>query len=230
MCRSSHGHDQNDRQDNDRYFKIHNDRYSNKYNFQPLPKMENSVSRSEQKLQTRQRILDAAGRGFRQGGFGGIGVDGLAKEAGVTSGAFYAHFDSKAAAFRESVGQGMSDLKDAVRHFQTTYGSAWWAEFVHFYLGAKRECALAESCALQSLAPEVARSDATARSEFETELLEVAQLVAAGPTAAQAPADVAAAIAALATLIGAVTLARAVSDTALAEQIADAAERVLLPS
>ena len=78
------------------------------------------TTRTEQKQQTRQRILDAAGRGFRKGGFGGIGVDGLAKEAGVTSGAFYVHFDSKATAFRESVVKGMSDLKDGVRHFQTT--------------------------------------------------------------------------------------------------------------
>ncbi|MBX9753841.1 MAG: TetR/AcrR family transcriptional regulator [Pseudomonadaceae bacterium] len=187
------------------------------------------MSRSEQKLQTRQRILEAAGRGFRQGGFGGIGVDGLAKEAGVTSGAFYAHFDSKAAAFRESVGQGMSNLKDGVQHFQTSYGPTWWAEFVRFYLGAKRKCELPESCALQSLAPEVARSGATARAEFEIELLAVATLVASGPAAEHAPADVGAALAALATLAGAVTLARAVSDTAVAEQIADAAERVLLP-
>ena len=188
------------------------------------------MSRSEQKLQTRQRILDAAGRGFRKGGFGGIGVDGLAKEAGVTSGAFYTHFDSKAAAFRESVGQGMDDLQDCVRQFQTTCGPPWWPEFVRFYLGAKRRCELPESCALQSLAPEVARSDATARAEFEAELLAVATLVASGPTAADAPANLGAAMAALATLAGAVTLARAVSDTVVAEQIADATERVLLPA
>ena len=48
----------------------------------------------------RKRLIEAAGRGFRTGGFGGIGVDGLAKEAGLTSGAFYAHFGSKTEAFR----------------------------------------------------------------------------------------------------------------------------------
>lgn len=188
------------------------------------------MSRSEQKLQTRQRILEAAGRGFRQGGFGGIGIDGLAKEAGVTSGAFYSHFDSKAAAFRESVAQGMADLQTGVKHFQTCFGPTWWAEFVHFYLGVKRKCELPDSCALQSLAPEVARADITARVAFEAELLEVARLVAAGPAAADAPTDIGAAMAALAALVGAVTLARAVSDAALAEQISDAAERMLLPT
>src|SRR3954469_21239990 len=160
------------------------------------------MSRHEQKAQTRQRILEAAGRSFKRGGFGGIGVDGLAKEAGVTSGAFYVHFDSKAAAFRESVVKGMSDLKDGVRHFQAKHAKTWWPEFVRFYLGTKRTCELAESCALQSLPPEVARSDAPARSAFEAELLEVAAIVAAGPPSADAPATVEAAFTALATLVG----------------------------
>ncbi|MGH8353417.1 MAG: TetR family transcriptional regulator [Pseudomonas sp.] len=187
------------------------------------------MSRSEQKQQTRQRILDAAGRGFRKGGFGGVGVDGLAKEAGVTSGAFYAHFDSKAAAFRESVALGMAELKDGVRHFQAVHGHTWWSEFVCFYLGVKRKCELPESCALQSLAPEVARSDAVSRAEFEAELLNVATVIVAGPTSANAPSDVGGAMAALAALVGAVTLARAVADPVVAEQIAVAAERALLP-
>lgn len=188
------------------------------------------MSRSEQKLQTRQRILDAAGRGFRKGGFGGIGVDGLAKEAGVTSGAFYVHFDSKAEAFRASVAQGMADLKDGVRHCQTQYGRTWWPEFVRFYLGAKRTCELPESCALQSLASEVARSDAPSRAAFEAELRDLAAIVAAGPPSDDAPSDVDAAWAAMATLVGAVTFARAVTDPAMAERIAAAAERVLLPT
>jgi TetR/AcrR family transcriptional repressor of nem operon len=186
-------------------------------------------TRSEQKQQTRQRILDAAGRGFRKGGFGGIGVDGLAKEAGVTSGAFYVHFESKAAAFRESVVRGMTDLQDGVRHFQTTHGKDWWPEFVRFYLGTKRTCELAESCALQSLPPEVARSDGSARGAFEVELLEIAAVIATGPPSPGAPETVEAAFTALAMLVGTVTLARAVEDKAVSQKIAAAAERALLP-
>ena len=47
----------------------------------------------------RERLIEAAGRGFPHW-FGGIGVDGLAKAAGLTSGAFYIHFSSKREAFR----------------------------------------------------------------------------------------------------------------------------------
>lgn len=187
------------------------------------------MSRTEQKQQTRQRIVEAAGRGFRKGGFGGVGVDGLAKEAGVTSGAFYVHFGSKSAAFREAVADGMAGLKTGVLYFQSAHGPGWWREFVRFYLGEKRSCDLSDSCTLQSLSPEVARSDESARAVFEAGLLDVAKAVATGPASVSAPADVDAALAALATLVGGVTLARAVSDSALAERIAASVERVLLP-
>jgi AcrR family transcriptional regulator len=186
------------------------------------------MSRAEQKLQTRQRILDAAGRVFRKGGLGGAGVDGLAKEAGVTSGAFYVHFESKAAAFRESVAQGVSDVATAVGQFQADHGAGWWREFVRFYLGEKRRCGLAESCGLQSLASEVARADESSRGAFTTEFQKVASAIASGPPTKDGPADLEEAHAALATLIGAVTLARAVNDPATARKIASSAERVLL--
>ncbi len=193
-------------------------------------KKEAPTSRAEQKQQTRQRILQAAGRGFRQGGFGGVGVDGLAKEAGVTSGAFYVHFDSKAAALRAAMGQGMSELQNGVRQCQETYGAAWWPVFVRFYLGAKRACSLAESCALQSLVPEIARSDAPSRTAFEAELQDLAHTIVSGPSSADAPQSLDAAWAALAILTGAVTFTRAVNNPALALSIAAAAERMLLPS
>lgn len=187
------------------------------------------MSRSEQKSQTRQRILDAAGRVFRRGGYGGTGVDGLAKEGGVTSGAFYVHFRSKADAFRESITQAVADVTGAVLQFQSEYGTDWWPAFVRFYLGPKRKCELAESCGLQSLAAEVARADAASRAAFETELRKVAGAIIAGPKSPHAPSTEDAACSALATLIGAVTLARAVGDPTLANRIASSAEKALLP-
>lgn len=188
------------------------------------------MSRTEQKAITRQRIVDAAGRGFRRHGYGGIGVDGLAKAAGVTSGAFYVHFDSKGAAFRDAVNHGMADLKAGVRHFQQLHGQDWWPEFVRFYLGTKRTCDLAESCSLQSLSPEVARSDESARAAFEAGLQEVATTILAGTRSPGLPADLDGVCAALASLVGAVTLARAVGSETLAQQISAATGRVLLGS
>jgi TetR/AcrR family transcriptional repressor of nem operon len=186
------------------------------------------MARSDQKRETRQRILDAAARGFRKGGFGGLGVDGLAKEAGVTSGAFYVHFKSKSDAFRESVAQGVADVERGLRHFQETHARTWWSEFVRFYLGEKRKCDLGESCGLQSLASEVARADKASRKAFTAELMKVAQVIADGPRPSDAPTTVEDAYAALSMLIGAVTLTRAVDDAHLADGIAAAAQVALL--
>jgi len=186
------------------------------------------VSRVEQKIQTRQRILDAAGRSFRKGGFGGVGVDGLAKEAGVTSGAFYVHFDSKSVAFQEAVRQGMHELREGVLHFQSQHGTAWWPEFVRFYLGFKRSCDLSESCTLQSLSPEVGRSNEASRAVFEEGLRNVAETILAGPRSHGVPRDLDQTLVALASLIGAVTLGRAVGNNAFADQIAASTQRALL--
>ncbi|MFL5305785.1 MAG: TetR family transcriptional regulator [Polyangia bacterium] len=186
------------------------------------------MSRAEQKLRTRSRILDAAGRAFRRGGLGGVGVDGLAKEAGVTSGAFYVHFDSKATAFRESVVQGVADVTAGIKAAQAAHGPKWWPEFVRFYLGERRKCDLSESCGLQSLSAEVARADEASRAGFTAEFEKVCMAIVSGPAADDAPATLPEAHAALATLVGAVTLARAVNDPAIAKGIADAAEGLLL--
>jgi AcrR family transcriptional regulator len=188
------------------------------------------MSRAEQKAQTRQRIVEAAARGFRKSGFDGLGVDGLARQAGVTSGSFYVHFDSKAVAFREAVDLGMRELADGVRHYQSTHGKAWWPEFVMFYLGPKRTCDLSESCTLQSLSPELARADDTSRQAFEAGLRDVAGAILAGPRSPGAPRDLDAACVALASLVGAVTLGRAVSSAALSRQIARSAGQALLGS
>jgi AcrR family transcriptional regulator len=168
------------------------------------------------KEESRARMLAGAGRGFRTHGFGGVGVDGLAKEAGVTSGAFYAHFASKAAAFREAVRAGMADLAAGVAGFRAA-GGAWVPRFVEFYLGERRRCDLAESCALQSLTNEVARSDEATRKAYQAELEVVIGDLAAGLDGA-AP-DRTRAIALLALLSGGVSMARAVADPAVAEEI-----------
>src|SRR3989442_15307402 len=70
----------------------------------------------------RARLVEAAGRGFRTGGFGGTGGDALAKGAGLPSGAFYAHFDSKAEAFRLGLADGPTTVRNGLAAFQAQYG------------------------------------------------------------------------------------------------------------
>lgn len=185
------------------------------------------MSRNEQKILTRRRILDAAGRGFRRSGFGGVGVDGLAKQAGVTSGAFYTHFSSKEAAFEEAVVAGIEELRHAVVSLQREHGRRWVEAFVDFYLGYKRTCELGDSCAMQSLVPEVGRANSHLKSVVEPHMQAVAEAIAAGLPGP--PADrLDRAWALLATLTGSVSLARAARNPRTSDLIASAARKYAL--
>jgi TetR/AcrR family transcriptional regulator, transcriptional repressor for nem operon len=172
--------------------------------------------------ESRGRILAAAGRGFRKLGYEGIGVDGLAKEAGVTSGAFYGHFPSKADAFKEAVVIGMQELREAVSDLQATQGAAWIEIFIDFYLGYKRTCGLEDACALQALTPEVVRADEEVRDAYSQELVRVIEAVAKGLPQATAAERRSRAWALMVMLSGAVTTTRALDDAALAAGAAKA--------
>lgn len=180
------------------------------------------------KEERRARILAGAGRAFRALGFGGAGVDGLAKASGVTSGAFYAHFDSKATAFREAVVAGMRDLSSAIRNVRDEAGEKWILRFVDFYLSEKRTCDPGDTCALQSLTAEIERSDPETREAYEAELRAVIDATADGIDAVKPEARRKQAITLLVLLAGGVTLARAVRDPALAAEIASAVRAAAL--
>src|SRR6476660_9432352 len=66
----------------------------------------------DQKRETRQRILEAAGRRFKQDGIDGTGVATVMSDAGLTNGAFYNHFTSK----EELVANVLADQLRAQRH------------------------------------------------------------------------------------------------------------------
>ena len=172
------------------------------------------------KEEAKARILGAIGRGFRKLGFGGVGVDGLAKEAGVTSGAFYGHFPSKADAFKAAAVAGMIDVRVAIERTRASEGPAWLSKFADFYMNAKRTCDLSEACALQSLTPEVGRADADTKAAYEAELVKAVDAMAEGLTGGTLAARRTTAWAILSMLSGGVTLARATDDPKVGAKIA----------
>src|SRR2546430_10206271 len=168
----------------------------------------------------RARLVEAAGRGFRTGGFGGTGVDALAKGAGLTSGAFYAHFDSKAEAFKLVVSDGLATLRNGIASFQERYGRGWRDPFVDFYLGERMEVGISEACGLPSFSPDVARADDATRAVYEAELTKLVELGATGFRGAHADQR---AWSFLAVLSGAAAMARAVRDPRARREILTAA-------
>lgn len=186
------------------------------------------MEKGAKKEETRARILAGAGRAFRSQGYGGAGVDGVAKAAGVTSGAFYANFKSKADAFREAVVVGMQDLESAIRALRDDAKTSWVKRFIDFYVTDRRTCELGDSCALQSLTGEVERADDETRVAYEAQLRKVIAAAAEGLNASTSKARRNDAIVLLALLSGGVSLARAVKDPALSEEIAAAVRSALL--
>src|SRR5258708_6218742 len=182
----------------------------------------------DHKAEARTRIRDAAGRGFRRLGFGGIGVDGLAKEAGVTSGAFYGHFPSKAEAFKAAAVAGLVQLREGVESLQAREGVAWLEKFVDFYINVRRTCDLGESCALQSLTPEVARADRDTKAAYEAELVRVVEAVAQGLSNGTLSARRKTAWAILSMLSGGVSIARSTADPRLGSQVGVAIKAAVL--
>lgn len=174
--------------------------------------------------ESHQRILQAVGRGLRTAGYTGIGVDGLAKAAGLTSGAFYGHFKSKAEAFQAAVSAGLEELRFGIAAFQEKEGSGWLEAFADFYLSEKVTCPPGDACALPSFSPEVARADQASREAYQAGLLQLVEAVAAGLPDGKTERR-AIAWEFLAKLVGAVMLARAVPDPAVAAEIATAVRR-----
>lgn len=150
-------------------------------------------------------------------------MDGLAREAGLTSGAFYAHVTSKAEAFTTALTEGLRFLAQGVEAHQRQHGAAWLAPFVDFYLGERMALGLPEACALPSLTADAARAPAEARQAYTAELARVAAQIAAG---LDGPEREVRSWQLLSVLSGAAAMARAVDDPAAREAILEAAGRL----
>jgi len=180
------------------------------------------TQKQEQKEETRRRMLSAASRSFRSHGFAGIGVDGIAKAAGVTSGAFYAHFGSKDEAFQAALGLGLDEVIDAIPEFRRTHGADWVKAFADYYLGRPHRDDLACGCAMTTLSPEVVRTDPKTHAAYEAKMTRIADLIADGLEGGSNGARRARAWATLGVLIGGLTVARAVASGECADEIAAA--------
>ncbi|MCZ8316064.1 TetR/AcrR family transcriptional regulator [Phreatobacter sp.] len=187
----------------------------------------------EQKAAARAVIITAAGRRFRVDGMAGVGIDALAREAGQTSGAIYAHFTSKAAVFAAVVDAGLARLRAGMERCRAA-GAGWARVFVRQYLSAQHRDQIAEGCLLPSLSADVARGDMDLRSAYAADLARAIDTLAEGCVGATEAERRQTAIALLALGAGGLLLSRAVPAGPLADEVlaaaTAAAETVLGPA
>jgi TetR/AcrR family transcriptional regulator, transcriptional repressor for nem operon len=169
------------------------------------------------KQATRQRILEAAGRRFKQDGIDGAGIAAVMSDAGLTNGAFYAHFASK----EDLVANVLADQLRAQRqNFDSQPPAREGLEaFIRAYLSPEYRDQRADGCPSAALLDEIARRPAATRQVFTDELLNTADDIAArlDPTGAETARTDALTI--LGLMIGAPQLARALADRDLSDQL-----------
>jgi TetR/AcrR family transcriptional repressor of nem operon len=171
----------------------------------------------DQKQATRQRILEAAGRRFKQDGIDGAGVAALMSDAGLTNGAFYAHFASKEDLVANVLADQLLTQRQSV-DAQPPDREGLEA-FVRSYLSPQHRDQCAEGCPSAALLDEIARRPAATRQVFTDELMGVIDDIAARLDPTDIAAARADALAVFGLMVGTLQLARALTDRDLSDQL-----------
>ena len=172
---------------------------------------------TDHKQATRQRILEAAGRRFKQDGIDGAGVAAVMSDAGLTNGAFYAHFRSK----EDLVANVLADQLRAQRQsFDAQPPDRQGLEaFIHAYLSPQHRDQCADGCPSAALLDEIARRPVATKQVFTDELMGIIKDIASrlDPTDAEAARTDALTLFGL--MLGTLQLARTLTDRDLADQL-----------
>jgi TetR/AcrR family transcriptional regulator, transcriptional repressor for nem operon len=171
----------------------------------------------DHKQQTRQRIVEAAGRRFKQDGIEGAGVAAVMSDAGLTNGAFYGHFASK----EDLVANVLADQLRAQRHSFDAQASdrAGLEAFVRAYLSPEHRDECAEGCPSAALLDEIIRRPDATRQAFTDELMGVIGDMASRLDSTDADAARIEALTIFGLMVGTLQLARALTDRQLSDQL-----------
>ena len=172
----------------------------------------------EEAAQTRRRIVEAASCEFRKNGIVATGLNDLMKAAGLTHGGFYKHFASK----DQLVAEATAAALDALLEEMAAHPSINAA--VAAYLSTRHRDNTATGCPLAALGSELSRSDREAREAATVGFVRLVDTLAGKTGTADARRN---ALVAAATMIGAVTISRMVTDSKLSEEILRVAEKSL---
>lgn len=179
----------------------------------------------EHNEQTRQRILEVAGRLFREDGIAAVGLARIMTEAGLTIGTFYTHFKSKEALVRESLLGALDARHDVVEQLlQTTDAET----VIRAYLSPEHRDAPGTGCVVAALGAEVSRHPRSTRQSFSTRHGRTLDAIAAGLAPKGKKVGRADAAAFLGLLSGTLQIARATPDREESDAILEAGVRAAL--
>ena len=177
----------------------------------------------EHKAETRRRIIETAGRRLKQDGIDGSGIAALMTDAGLTNGAFYAHFESK----DDLVANVVADQLRAQHAVLDSLpaGQAALEEFIRDYLAPRHRDHPSTGCPSAALLDEIGRCDDAVRDSYTQGMQSIVDVIAAHLTPHDPSAARTRAVGLFTVLVATLQLARAVSDRKLSDDILESGIR-----
>jgi TetR/AcrR family transcriptional regulator, transcriptional repressor for nem operon len=183
----------------------------------------------EHKLETHARIVKRASVRLREKGAHGIGVADLMKDAGLTHGGFYAHFDSREALVIEAFAHAMDRSTERWRKIgETTPPDKRLAMIVDSYLTPVHRDDPGHGCAIPTLGAEIARESPKTRKAFAAKLEQMIDMMADQIPDISRKAARKQAVSAIATMMGTLVMARVAGTGEFSEEILAAGREAVL--
>lgn len=171
------------------------------------------------KAASHDRIVDIAAAQMRRNGINGVGVAELMREAGMTHGGFYRHFETRdelvSAAVERALAKGSARTLAA-----SSQGGRWALEaIVDDYLSPSHRAHPEAGCAVAGLAEDISRADDRTRSAYGRQVEQYLELLAGLTPGTDAAGDRRRACLVLSALVGALAMARAIGEGCLSDEI-----------
>ena len=180
---------------------------------------------------THERIVKTAARAIRRSGYDGAGVAEIMKEAGLTHGGFYAHFDSREGMLAEAADRAGADgMALMARVAAAAPPSKALEAILRTYLSKEHLEAVETGCAIAALGSELPRQSHRVRRAATRRIKEMIDLVARQSPDWGQPGAHERAVVTMATALGALVMARAVDDPKFASAVREAALKHLIPT
>jgi TetR/AcrR family transcriptional repressor of nem operon len=185
----------------------------------------------EHKVETHKKIVRDASRRVRAEGMTGAAVSAVMRDAGLTHGGFYKHFESKDALLMESLSEAFQEMADRLAHAgeQSQPDTAWKA-IVKTYLSLEYCDHIEYGCPLTALAPELARADKAMKPQIFEELKKYRSRMLPFMPGQRTADKERAFFSIFSTMVGAIEIARMLPEPVMREKVLASVRDLLLRS
>jgi TetR/AcrR family transcriptional regulator, transcriptional repressor for nem operon len=186
---------------------------------------------AEQKQETHERIVKAAARRFRRHGESNVAIADLMQELKLTHGGFYKHFDSKQALFIETISHAFEEAAERIEWIvRNARSGTELKSVIGFYLSVAHCSGPDDGCPVAAFSAEMSRQPEAVRKHFDNVLRTYAKRFAKylpGSTESEKLRNFGILFSGMS---GALSLARAVSDSAMRARILEGAKEFYIRS